>query len=431
MKAFLWILAVSLALDSLAAEPMGLSEEGSGRATGYAEANKIVTWEGKTHAAWLDSPEGGFQVRVATLDRETGVWSAPMTVGQAYDNHGGPALTVDSKGYLHIVYYPHHHAFRYRRSKQPNDASAWEDEQRFGKELTYPTLVCGADDTLYFTARRRHWDRPYEVELWTKKKGGKWERKGAILRSRHKGYSHFQESLAWGPDHRTLHLACRFHEKSDKEAYGRIQTLAYMVSRDSGQTWESSEGKAIEMPASVDEIEVLERGGVDFARALRSGAMAVDGQGVPHLIYSIGEGEAPGRTVIARPTGDGSWEKLAMAESMPDKWKGWTLEMAGGLSYTEAGVLVGVATVQRPKEGEVTWGHATNEVVRFESRDGGKTFSFETMSVVSSEVSHWLPNIERTTGWNVVVGRPGILYTAGGPGEKNTQLVRNGVRFVR
>lgn len=426
-----WSLAVLLALDSVAAEPAPLSQQGSGRATGYAEANKIVTWEGKTHAAWLDSPEDGFRVRVATLDQGTGTWSEPVTVGEAYDNHGGPALTMDSQGYLHIVYYPHHHAFRYRRSMRPNDASAWEEEVEFGERLTYPTLVCGADDTLYLTARRSHSDRPWEVELWTKKKGAKWERKGAILRSRHKGYAHFQESLAWGPDHRTLHLACRFHEKSDKEAYGRIQTVAYMVSRDLGETWESSQGKPIETPASVDEIEVLERGGVDFARSLRSGAMAVDGQGVPHLIYSVTEGEEPGRTVIARPRADGSWEKIAMAEFVPQKWKGWTLEMAGGLSFTEAGTLVAVATVQRSKEGEIAWGHASNEVVRFESRDGGKTFSFETVSPVSGDVSHWLPNIERATGWNAVAERPGILYTAGGAGEKNTELVRNGVRFVR
>jgi hypothetical protein len=53
-----------------------LSDQGCRRATGYAEANKIVTHNDRTHVAWLDSPTEGFRVRVRTLDRTTGsLWS--------------------------------------------------------------------------------------------------------------------------------------------------------------------------------------------------------------------------------------------------------------------------------------------------------------------------------------------------------------------
>ena len=104
-------------------QPFLLSERGCGRASAYSEANKIVTSGDRTHVAWLDSPPEGFRVRVRTLNRWTGDWSPTATVGEAYDNHGGPALTIDSSGFLHIVYYPHHHAMRYRKSKRPNDAS--------------------------------------------------------------------------------------------------------------------------------------------------------------------------------------------------------------------------------------------------------------------------------------------------------------------
>jgi hypothetical protein len=102
-----------------------LSERGCGRATAYSEFNKIVAIGARTHVSWLDSENGKFLVKIQTLDRETGKWSAVYTVGQAYDNHGGPSLTCDSSGFLHIVYYPHHHPFRYRRSVRPNDASQW------------------------------------------------------------------------------------------------------------------------------------------------------------------------------------------------------------------------------------------------------------------------------------------------------------------
>lgn len=251
-----------------------LSRQGCGRATGYSESNKIVTWRCRTHVAWLDSPPEGFRVRVRSYDRGTGEWSPTVTVGHAYDNHGGPALTVDSDGYLHIVYYPHHHAMCYRRSRRPGDSSEWEEEVRFGERLTYPTLVCGPDDTLFLSARRSYPDRPWEVEQWERAPRRRWQPRRALLKSRHPGYSHFQESLAWGPDHRTLHLFCRFHERSDSQAYGRLQTVAYLVSPDAGRTWTHSDGTPVSLPATADSAEVLARGGVDRSRLLRAGALS-------------------------------------------------------------------------------------------------------------------------------------------------------------
>ena len=98
---FLWVSPLFL----FSKEPFLLSSEGSGRATAYLESPKIISFEGKTHVAWLDSPTEGFRIRIRTLDQKTGVWSKTYTVGVAQDNHGGPALTIDGEGYLHIVYY--------------------------------------------------------------------------------------------------------------------------------------------------------------------------------------------------------------------------------------------------------------------------------------------------------------------------------------
>ncbi len=72
-----------------------LSERGCGRATAYSEANKIVTIGDKTHVSWLATEKGKFLVKIQTLDRGTGEWSKVYTVGQAFDNHAGPALTCD------------------------------------------------------------------------------------------------------------------------------------------------------------------------------------------------------------------------------------------------------------------------------------------------------------------------------------------------
>jgi len=417
---------------SRAASPEGskrflLSAEGCGRATGYAEANKIITLGDRTHVAWLDSPPEGFRVRVRTLNRGTGEWSPTYTIGEAYDNHGGPALTVDRDGFLHIAYYPHHHPFRYRRSKRPNDASEWEDEILFGEKLTYPTLVCGPDSTLYFTARRSFKTKPWEVELWSKKPGESWTRRGAILRSRHKGYAHFQESLAWGPDHKTLHLCCRFHENSDRNAYGRLQTVAYMRSEDAGRTWLRSDGSRINAPASVEEIEVLARGGVDKEKGLRAGCLAVDPKtGKPSLVYSVTEGGSA-QTLIATPNDRGAWERANLTAQLPKDLRNHNLIMAGGLSFDEAGRLHGAAQIQQARKGESTWGNPSNEALRLVRDETTGAFLFHFASNVNSKISNWLPNIERSTGFNEVKDRPGIIFTSGGPGEKNTQLMKNEV----
>ena len=65
--------------------PFLLSKNGCGRATGYAETNKIVTVGDRTHVAWLDSVADGFRVRIRTLDRSTRAWSPTHTVGEAFD----------------------------------------------------------------------------------------------------------------------------------------------------------------------------------------------------------------------------------------------------------------------------------------------------------------------------------------------------------
>ncbi len=104
------------------------------------------------------------------MERDSGEWSPAVTVGEAHDNHGGPALTVDSRGFLHIIYFPHHHPFRHRRSVRPNDASEWQEEERVGTKCTYPTLMCGKDDTLYLTCRESA-TNPWVVNLYTKPAG--------------------------------------------------------------------------------------------------------------------------------------------------------------------------------------------------------------------------------------------------------------------
>ncbi len=401
-----------------------LSQHGCGRATGYAETNKIVTLDGKTHVAWLDSQGDRFHVRVRTLDRRSGAWSETRTVGEAYDNHGGPALTVDSEGFLHVMYYPHHHPFRYRRSLRPNDASAWGEEQQFGKRCTYPTLLCGPDDTLYLTCRESD-QQPWVVNLYKKAPGGTWQGPMAILRAEEPGYAHFQDALAWGPDHRALHLSCRIYDGNP----GRPRVVGYLKSPDSGKTWQREDGTPVELPATAKTVTPIAEGSEPGGEGLRCGSIAVDPAGKPHVLFSSTSTEDPVPAWIASPDGSGTFRRRAVLDELPAPLAARRLTMAGGLTIAPDGRRFAVLQAIKAPPGSDTWGHASNEIVWLESEDGAGAFTAQMASAPDPDRAHWLPSIERPTGHNRVTV-PGVIYTGGPPGEGNKDILSNEVHWV-
>jgi hypothetical protein len=95
------------------------------------------------------------------------------------------------------------------------------------------------------------------------------------------------------------------------------------------------------------------------------------------------------------------------------------------LSFSDSGRLHGAAQIQQAKEGESTWGNRSNESLRFVRDTDGGSWKFGFASEPDANRSQWLPNIERATGFNKVPERPGIIYTSGEPGDKNTDLLSN------
>lgn len=407
-----------------------ISRTGSSRATGYAEANKIVTIGDRTHVCWLDSVEDGFRARVRTFDRAAMRWSDTVTLGDAYDNHGGPALTADSRGYLHTVYYPHHHPMRYRRSLHPNDGSQWSKELLIADKTTYPTLLCGPDDVLYLTCRVSDASGNWTVRLYRKPIDGPWAEPlpTPLIRSRYPKYAHFQDAMAWGPDGRTIHLSCRIYEQD-----GARQTVGYMRSDDGGTTWRKADGTKIELPATADTIDVLAG---EFSRnpkpGLRCGAIAVDPRGSPLILHSRYD-PLPGQAFVAGPDGKGGWFHRPVKPTLAATHAGYGLIMPGGLSSVGDRLFVAL-TLIKPQANDIhnIWGHPTSEPILLETRDGGETFVERFSTPPDAATPRWLPSIERNTGHHPVApGRgPALLYTEGGRGDNNRQIVANRVYAV-
>lgn len=431
-----------------------LSSEGSGRATGYSESNKIVTLGHHTHVTWLDATADGFRIRIRTLDRTTGRWGPVTEVGEGQDNHASPALTCDSQGYLHILYYPHHQPFRYRRSLRPNDSSAWGPEIQFGERLSYPVVVVAPDDTLILTGRRSSQtdDERYQVELWKKPPGQDWRRRLVLLRSRTPRYAHFQESLAWGPDGNTLHLSCRIYESNPKKDEAPFQTVGYLVSPDRGETWQRSDGTPVALPATADTVDILQRGGGTSGRTLYVGAIGVSPAGVPHLVYNerlslsgnhsdalpasspppsaatekpSSAGPTYARTYLCTPQPGGGWSKRDLRGALPAAWRDYDLGVTSGLTFSASGRATIVSSIVKLAPGEEDWGHPSNEIARLWSDDGAATFQGEVLLPADPKVPHWLPNLERPTGHHRIPDEPGIVFTAGSAGAGLHDLVLN------
>ena len=406
-----------------------LSSEGSGRATAYLESPKIVSFQGKTHVAWLDSPKEGFRTRIRTLDQTSGEWSEAWTIGEAQDNHGGPALTIDAEGYLHVLFYSHHHPFRYRRSVRPNDASEWLPFEEFGVNLTYPALVCAKDGTLIMVARRSFDKRPWELEMWSKSTGESWSRQRSLLRSRHGIYSQFAASLAWGPDHETLHLGARIYEMPADEALSPLTTVGYLRSSDGGVTWEGSDGGLVDLPATPETFDSIASGRGKESRILNAGSIGIDQEGRPFVPYSI-RTQDTSQAYLATPIGEGKWRHIHLNPFLPVGYREWDLFMHGGVSFGSSGQPVVAATMMHIAVDGVDWGEVTTELVRFRSQDGGETFVGEALAVPSADEPRWMPNLERPTGFNEMPPEPALIYTDGVRGEALGDQLSNRVYWL-
>ena len=406
--------------------PFLLSATGSGRATAYIESPKIITCRGKTHVTWLDTPPEGFRIKIRTLDHATGRWGEAVTVGEAVDNHGGPALTVDAEGYLHIVYYSHHHPFRYHRSVRPNDASAWSPMEQFGTDLTYPTLVCAQDGTLILTARRSYEKDPWELELWRKPPGGAWTRQGAILKSERINYSQYAASMSWAPDHRGLVLTFRVYEQPSYDSPPVSYTwIGCMRSPDEGRTWQKLDGTPIPLPATIATADVVFRTQSADGRRAEAGATVLDANGQPYFAYSEMLAHSA-QGYLATRSNDG-WEHLHLNPFLPAALRNHALLLTGGMVSTGDGRLLILGLAVDMSDGGEYWGHPSTRLVRFDSNDGGRTFTTALFGDGTPGEPQWMPSVERATGYNEMPAAPGVLYTEGGRGAGLGDVLSNKV----
>ena len=387
-----------------------LSTTGSTRGTAYAMSNKVLHLGTKLHVAWLDSVSN---IMIRTLDLETGQWTESLLLGVGVDNHSGPSLASDSKGYLHVVFGPHHDPMTYRKSLRPNDASAWTEPITFGERLTYPSLVCGPDDTLYMTARGG--PNPPALVLHRKPAGGVWSDRITILDPNiPPGYTQYSNSLAVDGQGR-LHLG--FH-LFDQHEFAAGKLAGYLRSDDGGDTWRKADGTLVPIPCKRDQVDLLEH---DAGLDCRVGGLTLDAAGNPYLLVNHG------RLHDKQPWlwhHDGAvWRHTDLGPAIQAIIPGGIGVANGTCSMASDGTLyIAYAVTTNGK-----WGDPSAEVVALCSTDQGQTFHGLLVSEPDPKSAQWLPSIERNVGHNPV-GVPWLIWTGGLVGEGTKPDTKTAIR---
>lgn len=208
---------VTLAIDALAQV----------RAAGGS--NSTATIGDSVHVVWASATPGdesgatpGTPTYIATYSRRAGrVIAGPLLLGYggagAPDAHNIPAITVDSKGYLHVVLGAHHEQFKYTRSLQPNDITGgftplhalgaldpgdpadpenpdpkcWQNCHYY----TYVSLACDLENTLHIVARWAGNSYEFQLAYLRKKANADWEPRRTLVVPFKKYYSNWYQKL--------------------------------------------------------------------------------------------------------------------------------------------------------------------------------------------------------------------------------------------
>ena len=384
-------------------------------------SNKILTHAGKTHVVWLDQI---CKIYVRTYHHRTRRWGKPVYVGTGDDNHAGAAFAMDSKGYLHLTFGPHHNPIRHVVSRRPNTTTSWVEKPSFGgTTATYPSLVCDKDDTLHACYRGSYAaERPWSLVYQKKTNGGGWTDPVKLVDPEGPpAYTQFENALHI--DGRgTLYLAYHIVRATEAD-YGdtRGRGFGVMRSRDGGENWETVDGRALDLPTTPSSPCVIE---FDEGLDVRIGNVVAGGRG--SLCFTLNRREGGVAETFFYTRGKNDWRVVSLMPVAERLFGECEMSDVCALSIADDGVVYAACPVCRRGGG---WADSSNEIALFTSRDGGETFCGYRISSDEPDVSNWLPSLERQTGHNRV-DVPGLVYTHGHIGEGCSPDIDTEIRHV-
>ena len=314
-----------------------------------------------------------------TFDHRTGTVTRPTIVhdkGGVDDPHDNPSIALDADGYVWVFVSGrgrHRPGFKYR-SRQPLSTDAFE--QVWTGEMTYPQPkhVEGKGFlnlfTMYTGVRELYFESSADGRTWSKVR-----KLAGIREPGHQRGGHYQTSAAQGTKVGTFFNR---HPNGDPD---RRTDVYYLQTTDMGKTWTTIDGKEVAVPLTKVEnpARVIDYASKRLNVYLKD--MDFDADGRPVFLYVTSLGHQPGPPNsprlwrVTRWTGS-AWETHTITSSDHN------YDM-GSLYLSPERWLVIAPTEPGPQPH-----HGGGEMVWWESRDQGKTWSRILQATADSPRNH-------------------------------------------
>ena len=236
-------------------EPVEVSKLCIGLSVHSGIPGTIVSRGDKVHITWgeatdpkIDAP--GVPTFVATYDRTAKTLSDASLIGYgppANDIHNTPCITMDSKGYLHVLIGTHGRAFKYSKSLKPNTgAMGWSEttDTKAGLRQTYIGMVTDKADVVHTAFRlwlndRKYYPAGYYANLafMSKRDEMPWTEARPLVVAPFSEYSIFYHRLSIDRRGRLFlsydYWSTFWYYRNDHRGSRR----SLMMSEDSGESW--------------------------------------------------------------------------------------------------------------------------------------------------------------------------------------------------
>lgn len=413
-----------------------VSNQGSSRATGYSDSNKIIETDNDIFITTLDFINNRYAVVVHQIDKASDKLISTHVVDSAVkDNHGGGAMVIDSKGIIHIVYGPHSGPFRYKKTETPNDISKWSKVEYIGRSMTYPSLAIDkSTDKLYLLGRYSPQTEKWSLLLYTKSSDEAWSSPLTLFTSRyrpwrdiwfkrkhvHNSYIRTYKSIIV-KDSR-IHVALKVFEHLPSNKSNEFSTssntvsysVGYFYSDDEGKTWKANEQK-VPLPITPTNYEQIV--GVDKGpRAIgyyNISNLATDEENIPYLSFSKEDKGTSSIYISKRHNGKWDTSKVVI-----DNEK-YTFFGTSALTITRKSVFLIVNAIPRNIYHPSTlWGSKENALaVLILSK---KDLTVDKIKII--DAPSWLPIVINTNNDETELYRR-LIYTRGTHSSENNVVI--------
>lgn len=401
ISVFLLMACNTIEKPDVSGNPAGLevdyfADNGYGNAVAVVQHPAGVYHKGVTYVCYQGPLEDPY---VAAYNHKTKQWKGPYKAGvsemgkdpnrkKRIDNHGKPSMLIDDAGYIHIAFGGHggmrkhgpnllgnHHYGKNQHavSKQPLDITSWETLDNIPPFGTYNQFIKTDNGDIYLFyrhgAHRSNW-----VYQKSGDNGRSFDEPVSFLKHKRRTDQAAEDSwypwITKGNGNELIvvfdyHLCSDGRRKDSDKGLGHIPeryNVYYMVFNTKTGEWRNVKGDSLDLPITKEEADKKALVARTDGSWTFQGVVDLYSDGNPHIGITIGKDIG---------------EKRSAPKTMRHfQWNGseWVQNEASGLPVGNGDIEVGTlgeVSVYLESVSEV----GSGEVGRWESTDGGATFS--------------------------------------------------------